>query len=280
MKVSLNFLLWTTFVSEDQFHLFEELKNMGYDGVEIPVMDGDYDHYRKMKAELDRLGLMASASTFVAPDEDPMSSNPEVRAKGLAKLKDNIDKAEILGSKTLIGPVYAAHKQFELEDSIEESFKRSAALLKEACQYAAPKGVHIGVEFLNRFEIILLNCAKDSMDYCKLVDEPNIGILYDTHHAHIEEYSIQGAFDESGSFFNHLHFSESHRGILGEGLVDWEATKKAVKSLKNYGGNIVIEAFADDVEGLREGANRWRPLFGDKLDLAKKSLDFTRELIK
>ncbi len=278
MKVYINFLLWTTYVSEDHFPLFKELKNMGYDGVEIPVMDDDYDHYRKMKKELDALGLEASTSTFMGHDECPMSSDPEVQAKALAKIKDNIDKAHILGAKTLIGPLYAGHKNFELEDDMESSFKRSAAIIKKAAQYAQSKGVTLCMEFLNRFEIILLNCSKDAARFCELVDEENVGILYDTHHAHLEERSIPQAFADGAKHFTHLHFSESHRGICGDGLVDWQSTADEVKKL-NYQGNIVIEAFAHDVEGLREGANRWRPLFGDKLDMAKDCLDFTKKIM-
>ena len=36
MKTGFNMLSWTPFVTEEYFPLFEKLKKMGYDGVEIP----------------------------------------------------------------------------------------------------------------------------------------------------------------------------------------------------------------------------------------------------
>ena len=41
MKIGFNVLLWTTNLVEEEFHLLEKLKKVGYDGVEIPVFGGD-----------------------------------------------------------------------------------------------------------------------------------------------------------------------------------------------------------------------------------------------
>ncbi len=35
MKTGMNLLLWSTHITEDQFHLFETLKKTGYDGVRL-----------------------------------------------------------------------------------------------------------------------------------------------------------------------------------------------------------------------------------------------------
>ena len=40
MKIGFNLLLWTTNLVEKDFHLLEQLKNAGYDGVEIPIFEG------------------------------------------------------------------------------------------------------------------------------------------------------------------------------------------------------------------------------------------------
>lgn len=46
MKIGFNMLLWTPFVTEAHFHLFEKLKAVGYDGVELEIFEGHPAHYR------------------------------------------------------------------------------------------------------------------------------------------------------------------------------------------------------------------------------------------
>ena len=53
MKIGFNLLLWTTHLVEKDFHLLEKLKNIGYDGVEIPIFEGNVSHYKKIKEVLD-----------------------------------------------------------------------------------------------------------------------------------------------------------------------------------------------------------------------------------
>ena len=48
MKIGFNLLLWTTNLVEKDFHLLEQLKNAGYDGVEIPIFEGKVEHYKKI----------------------------------------------------------------------------------------------------------------------------------------------------------------------------------------------------------------------------------------
>ena len=48
MKVGFNMLLWTPYVTEDHFYLFEKLKAAGYDGVELEIFEGIPEHYRKV----------------------------------------------------------------------------------------------------------------------------------------------------------------------------------------------------------------------------------------
>ncbi|WP_157473278.1 sugar phosphate isomerase/epimerase family protein [Lentisphaera araneosa] len=279
MDIYMNFVLWTTHVSEQEFTLFKELKDMGYTGVEIPVFGGEREHYQKMGKAIKEVGLKCIAVTCVGADNDPASHLPEVQEEGLNQLKWAVDMCTELGATLLVGPFYAAHGKFDIVDGIDECRKRSAKVVKSAAQYAQTKGITFSLEFLNRFEIFLLNCASDTSDYLKLVDEENVGILYDTHHANIEEKSITETFAKYGHQFNHIHFSESHRGILGDGQVNWQETKEALAKI-DYKGDVAIEAFAHDLPGFSEVAHVWRALFDSKLDLCKSSISFVKETFK
>ena len=277
MKLYMNLLLWATHIREEQFYLFDELKSMGYDGVEVPIFEGDATHYRNMGHAIKQAGLECSAVTCPGAENDPTSHDPQIRNEALDSLKWTIDMCTELGTEMLVGPFFAAHGNFDFVGSIDDCRMRSANVIKEVAQYAQTKKIDLSLEFLNRFETFLLNCTSDTAKYLKLVDEPNIGILYDTHHANIEEKSISAAFVEAGSQFNHIHLSESHRGTLGDGQVNWLETIHELKKL-DYKGRFVIEAFAHDLPGFSEVAHVWRPLFSDKLELCRGSLRFVKRV--
>ena len=48
MKTGMNLLLWTTHVTEEHFPLMAKLKKAGFDGVEMPLFEGDAAHYKKI----------------------------------------------------------------------------------------------------------------------------------------------------------------------------------------------------------------------------------------
>ncbi|MCM8529778.1 MAG: sugar phosphate isomerase/epimerase [Lentisphaeraceae bacterium] len=278
MKYGMNMLLWGTHITEELFPIFDDLKAAGFDGVEIPLFEGEKEHYQNMAKVLKKAGLACTTVTCLGAENNPASSDPAIQASGLESIKWAIDMTHALGADTLVGPFFAAHGFFEIEGSIEEGRVRSAKIIKEAAQYAQQFNIKLSMEFLNRFEIFLLNCTEDTAKYLELVDEPNVGILYDTHHANIEEKSALQAFSEHGSKINHIHFSESHRGVCGDGQVRWQESKKAVES-SDYDSWIVIEAFAHDIPGFSEVAHVWRPMFETKLKLCQDSIKFCKELM-
>ena len=65
MKLGFNLLLWTTHVVEEHVPLFQRLKATGYDGVEIPLFEGDVAHYERLGRNLKDAGLGSSAVTVL-----------------------------------------------------------------------------------------------------------------------------------------------------------------------------------------------------------------------
>ena len=47
----------TTHVTEEHYPLLEKLRDTGFDGVEIPIFQGDEAHYKKLGAQIKSLGL-------------------------------------------------------------------------------------------------------------------------------------------------------------------------------------------------------------------------------
>ena len=79
MKFGFNFLLWTTFVTDEQLPKFALLKEVGYDGIEIPVGDGPVSHYRDLAPKIRDHGLEVTTVAMGLPDADPSSSDPTIR---------------------------------------------------------------------------------------------------------------------------------------------------------------------------------------------------------
>ena len=48
MKIGMNLLLWTGHVTSELYPLFGKLKAAGFDGVEIPLFEGDVAHYKTL----------------------------------------------------------------------------------------------------------------------------------------------------------------------------------------------------------------------------------------
>ena len=57
MKFGMNLLLWSGDLNESLLPTLERLKEMGYDGVELPMFDPNPDKFAPWAKRLDDLGL-------------------------------------------------------------------------------------------------------------------------------------------------------------------------------------------------------------------------------
>ena len=275
MRFGFNLLLWTTFVEPEHAPIIERLAKLGYDGVEIPSGDGPVDHYHTVRKLADDAGLACTSIAMATPEADPTNPDPKIRAAALDRIKSRIECAHILGSPVLGGPLYAAHKLFHDDLPTDDDFRRSAEVLAEAGDFAEQAGVTLCLEPLNRFEIQLVNTTRDAMKIVELAKHPRVAVHYDTHHAHIEEASHEGAIAACGEHVGHVHFSESHRGTLGTGLVDWTGVGNGLANA-HYDGWCVVESFGTAVDGLRQAANVHRDCFESREEVAEKALGFMK----
>ncbi|MDU0355927.1 sugar phosphate isomerase/epimerase family protein [Paraglaciecola aquimarina] len=150
--------------------------------------------------------------------------------------------------------------------------------LIKAASDAKQANVTLCLEFLNRFECYLVNTTGQSKYIVDQVNSPFIGIHYDTHHAHLEESNLKLAIQDAGNRIKHVHFSESHRGMLGQGLVDWQSNVQGLQAIQ-YDGWITIEAFTNKVDGLASALHVTRPLIENELDCAISGAAFIRNLL-
>ena len=80
MKLGMNMLLWTTHVTPEDYPNLEKIKAAGFDGVEIPLFEGDDAHFQALRKELDALGLACTTVTVMPPGASAISADPALRA--------------------------------------------------------------------------------------------------------------------------------------------------------------------------------------------------------
>ena len=276
IKIGMNMLLWGIETTPAKIPIFEALAEAGFDGVEIPLIGQSEAQLREMGAACDALGLERTSSAFVLRETNPISPDPAIRAAALDNLKRAVDDANTIGSKKIIGGLYQAHKYFTGAAATLDEWNWSAEYLHAAGEYAAQSEVSLGLEFLNRFEVFLINTSADCRRMVEQVGLDNVGVHYDTHHANIEDPDPHTALQDIRDCINHVHFSESHRGTLGTGQVDWDANFAALKAI-DYSGWIVIESFGTSDPELAMAANVWRNAFASEEEVYREGIRFIRE---
>jgi D-psicose/D-tagatose/L-ribulose 3-epimerase len=276
VKIGMNMLLWGIQITPEHIPVFAGLAAAGYDGVEIPVVGQSTAELKAIAAACDDLGLARTAVAFVGEHVNPISPDPAIRAAAVDSLKKGIDDAKLIGADILGGGIYQAHKYFTGCAPTQAEWHWSADYLRTCGEYAHQVGMRLGLEFLNRFEVFLINTSAECRRMVEHVGLDNVGVHYDTHHANIEDPDPRAALVGIKGAINHVHLSESHRGTLGTGQVNWDANFAALREI-DYSGWLVIEAFGTADPSLAAAANVWRNAFLSKEEVYLKGIDFIRE---
>ncbi|WP_442507292.1 sugar phosphate isomerase/epimerase family protein [Novipirellula sp. SH528] len=278
MKYGMNLLLWSGEVTDELMPVCEQLKSAGYDGVELPMFNIDLD-YAAIGKKLDGMGLARTAVTIRGEEDNPISPDAAVRAKGIELTKKTLDCCAVAGVETLVGPYHSAIGVFSGAGPTKDEWKWGVESMRAVAEHAGNVGVKLGVEALNRFECYLLNCHADSARFVREVDHPACGMMYDTFHSNIEEKGIKDAVKVGGDKLYHVHISENDRGTPGEGHVRWDENFDAIAEM-GYDGWMVIEAFGLALPEIAAATKIWRRMFKDEITLATEGLKFMKNEVE
>jgi D-psicose/D-tagatose/L-ribulose 3-epimerase len=276
MKYGMNLLLWTTHVTSEHYPLLAKLKHAGFDGVELPLFQGDAAHYQQIARELKNHGLGCTAVTVVSPDASPISPDAKVRQAAVERIKWAVEMTATLGGDALCGPFHSPLGVFSGTGPTDEEKKRAADVLRQAADFAQQRKVMLAIEYLNRFECYFLTTAAQAKALVQSVNHPHFRMMYDTFHANIEEKNIAQTIRSVADSFVHVHISENDRGTPGTGHVHWDETFRTLREVK-YNGWLVIEAFGRALPDLAAATKVWRDLFPSPEEVYTQGLRFMRE---
>ena len=278
MKFGMNLLLWTGAMNDDMIPVVASLKEMGYDGVEIPVFEDNIDLYTQWGVRLKEMGLECTAVTVRGEEDNPISADPAVRALGVENNKRALDNAAAAGAVRLVGPYHSALGVFSGQGPTEDEWKWGVDSMRQVAEHAETVGITLGVEALNRFETYLLNTHADSARFVREVDHPNARMMYDTFHANIEEKDIAQAIRDCSDVCALVHISENDRSTPGTGNVDWDTNFNTLKEV-GYDGWMVVEAFGLALPELVAATKIWRRMYESEEQLAGDALKFMQEQV-
>lgn len=277
MKYGMNLLLWGGELNDSMLPVLEKLKSFGFDGVEIPIFNLGLD-YAAWGKRLDDLGLQRTAVTVRNLEDNPISSDAAVRAKGVELNKKTLDCCAAVGAQTLVGPYHSAIGHFSGGGPTKEEWAWGVESMRAVAEHAGQVKVKLGVEALNRFECYFLNAHADSARFAREVNHPACGIMYDTFHSNIEEKDITKTLHEIKDVLCHIHISENDRSTPGSGNIRWKKNFSAIGEI-GYKGWLVIEAFGLSLPELAAATKIWRRMFTDELTLAKEGLAFMKSQV-
>jgi len=159
------------------FEAIDLFKQIGYDGIELRVSD-DGIHLNTETATAAELEALRKKVQDAGMEIACLTSYysdfvTEKRDRQMANIKKVVDAAEKLGCRLVrsYGGIMPP-----AGTSYEETWKKSIEGVKALAAYARPKGVTVVVE---THIGSLTYSMRETVDFVKQVNEPNVGILFD-----------------------------------------------------------------------------------------------------
>ena len=276
MQLGISTWVWTSPATTAVLEtLLPHIASLGFDVIELPIEEvGQFDVARAGELARDH-GLGISVCAVIGPGRDLLL--PGEAENGVRYLRSCIDVAQQLGSPTVAGPFYSAVGRCWRSTSAERErdVDEIARVLRSLGEYAADRGVVLGVETLNRFETSFLNTTVQALELIDRVDHPAVGVALDLFHLGIEEKHVGDALRTAGRRLVHLQVAENDRGTPGTGHVEWSAVFQAISEI-GYDGWLTIETFGSTVKEIASAASIWRDLAPTPDEIAWKGLEFLK----
>lgn len=268
---------WTAAWSPADLGLLDHARELGLDALEVPLVDLEAIDPDAIRERARRAGVDVVTSTILGAETDPTSDDPATRDAAIAHLVACVDAAAAMGATVLGGVTYGPHLVARDAPPTRRHLERSAEALAVAARHAAPRGVTVAIEPVNRYESSLVNTAAQGAELADLTGEANVALHLDTYHMNIEERDMAEAFRRFADRIVHVHLTESHRGVPGTGRVDWAGVIGALADA-GYDGYLGLEAFSHR-SPLAAATFTWRELGPPSDDLVREGLAFVRGLM-
>ncbi len=244
----------------------------GFDFIEIPLLRPREFDAATHKHVLHDAGIGATASLVLPVD----AHMPEQPGQAVKFLIEAMDKLEAVGGTYLCGCI--AYHLGRLTGQPPTMTERQVVVdaLAVAAEEAKRRGITLGFEVCNRYETYLYNTLADGREAIKQMRADNVQLHADTYHMNIEEEGFYEPLVNAADVLGYIHMSESHRGLVGSGTVDWDEVFRGLAEAR-YAGPLVLESFAAINPDLAAATCLWRSPRHAPGVMATDGLKFLRE---
>jgi len=259
VKFGVNLLIWTANFHASHLSLLPRIRSAGFDGVEVLMYKGRDFAVAELRKGLDDTGMECTICSVMVDGLSLISDDAGIRAKAVDLLRENIATAAEVGARMIAGPMYSPVGYLAGRRRTVDEWKSAVESWQALGPWLAQHDVVAAIEPLNRFETYFLNTAEDAARFCDEVGHPNVGVLFDTFHANIEEKSIADGYRTVARHLKHVHMCENDRGTPGSGHVEWAEVFGALKEI-GYDGWLTIESFDSNLPEIAAATAVWRDL--------------------
>lgn len=287
-KIGIFMNFWVKNWDADHVKYIKKVSGLGFDILEFQaqaLLDMDKSRMDEVRQAAKDNGIELTYSLGLNPKYDVASPDAKVRKGGIEYLKRIVERIGYMEGKLLSGVNYAGWGSPDyIVDDKSEIVKHSIESVRQVIKTAEDYDVTYCVEVVNRFEGIVMNTAKEAIEYVKQIDSDKIGILLDTYHMNIEEGSIGDAIRSVGGYLKNFHTGENNRVVPGKGHLDWDEIFGALHDI-DYQGRIVSEPFVQMGGEVGRDIKVWRDLVEDPSEElldeeARFLLNFEKDMIR
>lgn len=287
-KIGIFMNFWVKNWDADHVKHIKKVSGLGFDILEFQaqaLLDMDKSRMDEVRQAAKDNGIELTYSLGLNPKYDVASPDAKVREGGIEYLKRIVERIGYMEGKLLSGVNYAGWGSPDyIVDDKSEIVKHSIESVRQVIKTAEDYDVTYCVEVVNRFEGIVMNTAKEAIEYVKQIDSDKIGILLDTYHMNIEEGSIGDAIRSVGGYLKNFHTGENNRVVPGKGHLDWDEIFGALHDI-DYQGRIVSEPFVQMGGEVGRDIKVWRDLVEDPSEEvldeeARFLLNFEKDMIR
>lgn len=276
MKFGANTFIWSASYDQTVEDVLPRIKEAGFDGIEVPLFRAADFPGDKIRKASESYGLEVNACTILLDGFTMISEDPQVRRNTVTHLKDLIKTAADAGVAMMAGPIYSPVGYLPGRRRTDDEWKLVVEGHQALGDTLAANNVTMAIEPLNRFETFFLNTAADAAALSGQIGHPNVGILFDTFHANIEEKDIAAGIRTVGRHIKHFHSCENDRGIPGSGHVEWPSVFAALRDLQ-YDNWLTIESFGFALGDLSAAAAIWRDIEATPDCIAFEGIKFLKK---
>lgn len=254
--------VWTSPLSTEQVSaLFNHVRGLGFEVIEIPLEAPEDLDLAVVRRALADTGLRPVVGAVFAPGRELCASDFATVQATQEYLRRCVDYSAEIGSELVVGPMYTSvgrcwRVPWSARGRLVTEYREALAPVVE---YAVAAGQRLAVEPLNRYETSLFNTVGQVLEAVSAFAPDEVGVVFDTYHANIEEKRPWEALRRCGERLFYVQASGSDRGAPGNDHLDWQAMAGALVEL-NYGGPVTVESFTPENDTIAVAASIWRPL--------------------